>query len=213
MRRAGPVSGARAGLVLAHGRGGSAEDILGLVAHAGLTDVAVIAPDAPGQSWWPTSFLAPTAVLRPHVDRGVATLMKAVATLESEGIPRASIWLGGFSQGACLALETFAREGAGLAGVFGFSGGLVGTADAEGAADPALYGHAPKRLGYPGQRNGAKAWLAVHERDPHIPLKRVMDSADALKALGADVATQVYPGAGHAAMREDLAQLRRWLTA
>jgi predicted esterase len=211
MRRAGLQAGARTGLVLAHGRGGSAEDILGLLAHAGLPEVAAIAPDAPGGSWWPTSFLAPNAVIGPHADRAVAVLAEAIAKLEAEGIPRSAIWLGGFSQGAVLALETFARKGEGLAGVFALSGGLIGTDDAGGEADPALYGHGAKRFDYPGRRDGAKVWMSVHERDPHIPLQRVRDSATVLTAMGAEVTTQVYPGAGHAVMREDVGQLRMWL--
>lgn len=211
MRRAGPLTGARTGIVLAHGRGGSSGDILGLLALAGLPDVAAIAPDAPGGSWWPTSFLAPMAVIGPHADRAVAVMAEAIGALEAEGIARSSIWLGGFSQGAVLALETFARKGEGLAGVFGLSGGLLGTGDAEGGASEALYGHAPKRFDYPGRRDGAKVWMSVHERDPHIPLARVRESATVLTALGAEVVTQVYSGAGHAVMREDVERLRMWL--
>jgi predicted esterase len=197
--------------VLAHGRGGSAEDILGLLHHAGLPEVAAIAPEAPGGSWWPTSFLAPNAVIAPYADRAVAVMVEAISALEAEGIPRAAIWLGGFSQGAVLALETFARQGEGLAGVFGLSGGLIGTADAGGVADPALYGHGAKGFDYPGQRDGAKVWISVHERDPHIPLQRVRETATALTAMGAEVITQVYPGAGHSVMREDVERLRMWL--
>jgi predicted esterase len=207
MRRAGPVSGARTGIVLAHGRGGSAGDILGLLAHAGLPEVAAIAPEAPGGSWLPTSFLAPQAVIGPHADRAVAAMTEAIGVLEAEGIPRDAIWLGGFSQGACLALEAFARAGEGLAGVLGFSGGLVGTGDAGTAPDEALYGHAGKRFDYPGRRDGARVWLSVHERDPHIPLARARESADALTALGAQVTTRIYPGQGHGVMRDDLEQL------
>lgn len=211
MKRAGPQAGARTGLVLAHGRGGSAGDILGLLTHAGLPEVAAIAPEAPGGSWWPTSFLAPTAVIGPHAERAVAAMTDAVARLEAEGIPRSAIWLGGFSQGAVLALETFARKGEGLAGVFALSGGLIGTGDAGGAADDALYGHAPKLFDYPGRRDGAKVWISVHERDPHIPLARVRETATVLTAMGAEVVTQVYPGQGHAVMREDVERLRMWL--
>jgi phospholipase/carboxylesterase len=213
MKRAGPSSGATTGIVLAHGRGGSSADILGLLAHAGLPDVAAIAPDAPGQSWWPTSFLAPFAELERYAERGVATLMDAVATLETEGIARDRIWLGGFSQGAGLALEAFARQGEGLAGVFGFSGGLLGTGDAGDVPDAALYGHGPKRFDYPGRRDGAKVWISVHERDPHIPLARVQASAAVLEAMCAEVETRIYPGAGHAVLHDDVAQLQRWLTA
>ena len=208
MMRRGPTTGATAGIVLLHGRGGSAADILSLLDHAGLRHVAAIAPEAPGRSWWPTSFLAPMAQIDPFVAAGLAALRDAVATLEAEGLPRDRIWLAGFSQGACLALESFAREGAGLAGVFGMSGGLGGLGDAPGGPQPALYGHAPKRLDYPGRRDGAQVWISVHQRDPHIPLQRVQDSAVALKAMGAAVETRIYPGEGHGVMQDDLAALR-----
>ncbi len=212
MRRAGiSAQNASAGIVLAHGRGGSAADILGLMDHAGLPDIAAIAPQAPGHSWWPASFLSPAAETAPHVAAGLQAMQAAVAALEADGLPRNRIWLGGFSQGACLALETYARHGAGLAGAFGFSGGLIGTADAGGEPMADLYGHLPKRFDYTGRRDGGQVWLSVHERDPHIPLKRVEDSAFVLGELGADVRVQVYPGAGHAVMRDDVAILRGWL--
>ncbi|MFM2390011.1 MAG: hypothetical protein RLZZ437_1566 [Pseudomonadota bacterium] len=199
---------ARIGLVLAHGRGGTAADVLRLVDMAGLTDVAAIAPEAVGQTWWPTSFLATTAQTGPYVTAAIAAMRAAMTTLEADGLPRHRIWLGGFSQGACLALETFAREGTGLAGCFAFSGGLVGTADAGGEPLTELYGHLPKRFDYQGRRDGSKVWISVHERDPHIPLKRAEDSADVLGAQGADVRLHVYPGAGHAVMDADIAALR-----
>ena len=208
MIRAGaPAARATAGIVLLHGRGGSAADILSLLAHAGLTDMAAIAPQAPGHSWWPTSFLAPAAQMAPFVAQGIAAAAAALDALEAEGIPRNRLWLGGFSQGACLALETFARAGDGLAGVFGLSGGLVGLEDS-GTPTPDLYGHADKTLAYPGRRDGARVWISVHERDPHIPLRRVQDSAAALNAMGAQVETVIHPGAGHGVMQADMAALR-----
>ncbi|MES2145872.1 MAG: phospholipase [Pseudomonadota bacterium] len=211
MARLGPRTGARAGIVLAHGRGGTADDILGLIAAAGLSDVAAIAPQAPGQSWWPMSFLAPVAETGPFVERAIAAMTAGVAALQADGLTRDRIWLGGFSQGACLALETFARTGAGLAGVLALSGGLLGTSDAGGGPDAALYGHAPKVFDYPEGRDGARVWLSVHERDPHIPLQRVSDSVVVLRGLGARVETRVYPGAGHRVMTADLAVLKDWL--
>ncbi len=211
MRRAGPVGGASAGIVLLHGRGGSAADILSLLAHADVPGVAAIAPEAPGNSWWPTSFLAPAAQMEPWVARGLAAVVEAVAILESEGVARGRIWLGGFSQGACLAAEAYARTGEGLAGVLAFSGGLVGTGDGAGAAEDGLYGHAPKRFDYSGTREG-KVWLSVHEQDPHIPLRRVRESANAFTALGARVETRIHPGAGHGLLQDDLAALQGHLS-
>lgn len=212
MMRAGvPAAQAAAGLILLHGRGGSAADILGLASAAGR--VAAVAPEAPGRSWWPTSFLAPAAAIEPFVIRGLAAVRAAAAALAAEGIPRDRLWLAGFSQGACLALEAFAREGGGMAGVLAFSGGLVGTADADGAPQADLHGHGPKRFDYAGSRTGARVWIGVHARDPHIPLARVRDSAGVLAALGARVETAEYPGAGHALTARDLAVLADWTGA
>ncbi len=207
MMRRGASGKAEAGIVLLHGRGGSAADILSLLDHADLPNVSAIAPEAQGNSWWPTSFLAPAAQMEPFVARALDQVAAAIAALEGEGLARNRIWLAGFSQGACLALEAYGRQGAGLAGVLAFSGGLVGTGDADGPASDALYGHRPKRFDYAGPREG-KVWLSVHERDPHIPLARVRDSATALAALGAQVETRIHPGAGHGVTRDDIAALQ-----
>jgi len=213
MKRAGATHGAQAGLVLAHGRGADAADILGLFARAGLEGVAAVAPEAPGRSWWPTSFLASAEDMEPHVLHALDAMEAGVRLLEAEGLTRNRIWLGGFSQGACLALETFARRGEGLAGVLAFSGGLIGTADAGGGARIELYGHGEKRFDDYGRRDGAQAWISVHERDPHIPLARAVRSAEVLRALGVGVELTVYPGAGHSVLAQDLAALRRLVSA
>lgn len=207
MMRRGATTDPTCGIVLLHGRGASAADILSLLDHADLPRVAAIAPEAEGNSWWPTSFLAPAAQLAPFVDAGLAKVAEAVAALEADGIPRGAIWLAGFSQGACLAAEAFARSGQGLAGLFAFSGALAGTADAAGEASDALYGHKPKRFDYAGPLDG-KVFLSVHEQDPHIPLARVRETANVLTALGARVETRIYPGAGHGLMQDDLMALQ-----
>jgi len=205
------TEGARAGVVLLHGRGGRAAEMPALLDHAGVSGLAVAAPEAPGQSWWPTSFLAPAAQMEPFVARGLETVAGAVAALQAAGIDRAAIWLAGFSPGACLALEAHARIGAGLAGAFGFSGGLVGTADAGPDPDPSLYGHPPKRFDYGPGHGAGRVWISVHARDPHIPLRRAEDTAEVFRGLGATVATEVHPGAGHGLREADLAILRDWL--
>ncbi len=212
MIRAGAAAGrARAGLVLLHGRGGSARDILGLADALALPDLAVIAPEAPGRSWWPVSFLSPSAVMEPPLAQALAQVAGAVQALKADGLAPAQIWLAGFSQGAGLALESFARMGEGLAGVFGLSGGLIGTSDAPGEPTADLYGHADKRFDYAGRRDGAKVWMSVHEQDPHIPLARVRTSAEVLRALGAEVSLHVAPGAGHSILPQDVARMRALL--
>ncbi len=185
------------GLVLAHGRGASARDILGLGAAVAPEGTALIAPEASGQSWWPVSFLAPMTELQPWLDSALGAMDRAVAALTAEGLARDQIALAGFSQGACLALEYAARRGGPWQGVIALSGGLVGTADAQGAPDPALYGHAPKRMEQAGRLDGVPVLLACHDRDPHIPAARVRESARVLEGLGATVDMRLHPGAGH----------------
>ncbi len=207
--RAGPPGGeARAGLVLAHGRGGTAEDILTLGTALGHGDIALAAPQAPGNSWWPTSFLAPHARMEAPLEAALAAMDAAVAALETEGLARASIAVAGFSQGACLALEWAARRGGPLAGAFGFSGGLVGTGDAGGPGLEALYDHGEKRFDYSARLDGIPVWISVHETDPHIPLARVARSAEVFAGAGAQVARHTAPGAGHTVFAEDIAALQ-----
>jgi phospholipase/carboxylesterase len=202
---------ARAGLVLVHGRGGSAEDILGLHAALKLDDIAVAAPEAAGNSWWPVSFLAPMEQLAPWLDSALAAVDRAVMALEAGGLPRDRIVLCGFSQGACLALEHAARRGGPLAAVAALSGGLVGTADAPGGAEAVLYGYRPKTFGYRMRLDGVPAYLACHRADPHIPLARVEQTATVLREMGALVDASIHPGAGHGITAADLAAVRRLL--
>jgi len=204
--RAGPTGAqARGGLVLLHGRGGTAADIAGLATMLGATDRAIAAPQAAGNSWWPVSFLAPMADLDPWLTSALKAAARAVAMLEAEGIARRDIAVAGFSQGACLALDYAARAGGPFQAVLGFSGGLVGTDDADGPALPLLYGHAGKTFDYGASRlDGVPVYLGCHARDPHIPAARVEDSAAILRGLGADVTLRLHPGQGHGLTEADI---------
>ncbi|MGP1354890.1 alpha/beta hydrolase [Roseicyclus sp.] len=198
---------ARGGLVLLHGRGATAEGILDLGHALGLPDLALAAPQAPGMTWWPTSFLAPSAQMEPFVERGLAAVDAAIAALVEQGLPRDRIALAGFSQGGCLALEYAARRG-GLTAVFGLSAGLVGTGDAGGGPEEALYGFGQKRFDYDTRLDGVPVEITVHERDPHIPLARARESEGVFARLGAAARLTVTPGAGHGIGPEAVAALR-----
>jgi phospholipase/carboxylesterase len=195
------------GLVLVHGRGATAEGILDLGHALALPDLALAAPQAPGMSWWPTSFLAPAEQMEPYVERGMAAIDAAIAALVDEGLDPGSIALAGFSQGGCLALEYAARRG-GLRAVFGLSAGLVGTGDAAGAATDALYGFGPKAFDYAARLDGVPVEITVHERDPHIPLTRARESETVFAGLGAKARLTVTPGAGHGIGPEAVATMR-----
>ena len=185
------------GMVAVHGRGATAASIADLPQALGLTDIAVIAPQAEGYSWWPTSFLAPAARMEPFVQAGMDRIDASIAALTDAGLPLNRIALLGFSQGACLALEYAARKGAGLGAVFGLSGALVGTGEAGGPPSQALYGHAPKLFDYATDLAGTRVILACHTADPHIPLQRVEETAAVMARLGAHVGKHLEPGPGH----------------
>ncbi len=124
---AGPAPrDARLALILVHGRGASAEDILGLAAELQLPDVACLAPQAAGHTWYPYSFLSPIEQNEPGISSGLGVIGRLIDDLGGEGVPPARIGLLGFSQGACLSLEFAARNARRYAGVFGLSGGLIG---------------------------------------------------------------------------------------
>jgi phospholipase/carboxylesterase len=206
-RAGAPAREARMGLVLVHGRGATAEGILDLGHALALPDLALAAPQAPGMTWWPTSFLAPAAQMEPFVEQGMAAIDAAIEALAEEGLSRDRIALAGFSQGGCLALEYAARLG-GLTAVFGLSAGLVGTGEADGPATDALYGFGPKAFGYAARLDGVPVEITVHERDPHIPLARARESEAVFAGLGAKARLSVTPGAGHGIGPEAVATMR-----
>ena len=206
-----PLERARLVLVMAHGRGAAAGDMLALARHLALPDVACLAPEAAGHSWWPNSFLAPAAANAPWVASALAAVGRVVRGAAEAGVPRRRIAVLGFSQGACLALEYAARSGEGLAAAIGLSGGLIGTADADGPPRPDLYGYPDKAFDYDTALAGTAVFLGCHERDPHIPLARVRDTAAVFKRLGAAVTTQILPGAGHGVDEAELAAVHTLL--
>lgn len=199
---------ARLGMVLVHGRGGSARDILGIARQLAIPDIAAVAPEAAGNCWWPVSFLAAQNALEPYLTSALAAMERAVASLVKEGIGRERIALIGFSQGACLACEYAARRGGPFHSLFILSGALVGTADAPGVPTRALYGYTPKTLDYATRLDGVPVYFGCHEADPHIPLARVGESAKVFENLGAEVETVVFPGEGHAILPSELDAIR-----
>jgi predicted esterase len=191
-----PIDDAQALIILLHGRGGTAADMLALAPLLVTPHVAALAPQARGQSWYPHRFTDPTAMNEPHLGSALSIVSNMIQTATARGLPGARVALVGFSQGACLALECAARHAGQLGAVIGFSGGLIGD-EVETSLYPA--------------HSGMAAFLGCSEHDPHIPLARVRETEAVLKDLGADVETHIHPGAGHGIRQEDLATARSLL--
>jgi predicted esterase len=194
-----PLAEAEAAVILVHGRGASAEDILTLAGELRRPDLAYLAPQAAGHTWYPYSFLAPMERNEPGLSSGLALLGRLVERLAAAGIPAERTVLLGFSQGACLTLEFAARNARRYGGVVGLSGGLIGPPGT------------PRD--YAGTFSGTPIFLGCSDRDPHVPKARVDETAEVLGKLGAAVTERIYPGLGHTVNEDELELVRGMLAA
>jgi predicted esterase len=192
------LTDARLVAILLHGRGASAEDILGLASELALTDVAFLAPQAAGNTWYPYSFLTPMEKNEPNLSSALGTVAALIAHLAQRGILPDRVALMGFSQGACLALEYAARHARRYAGVAAFSGGLIGPPGT------------PRD--YAGSFDGTPVFLGCSDIDPHIPLERVKESAEVCRRMGATVDERIYPGMGHTVNVDEMSAVRAMLS-
>jgi predicted esterase len=191
LRREGPSPAeARRVVILLHGRGASADDILSLAHGLSAADVAYVAPQAAGHTWYPHSFLAPMEQNEPFLSSALRVVRDLAGDLERQGVGADRLVLLGFSQGACLTLEFAARHARRYAAIVALSGGLIGADDT------------PRR--YPGSFDGTPAFLGCSDIDPHVPLARVRESAEILRRMGAIVDERIYPRMGHAVNRDEL---------
>ena len=189
---------AKAAMVLAHGRGATAEDILSLVSEFNQPGFVYLAPQAAGNSWWPNRFMDPIPSNEPWFSSALAVIEDVLAQLAGGGIPAERTLLLGFSQGACLVTEFAARNAKRYGGIVGLSGGLFGP---EGT---------PRD--YPGSLDGTPVFLGCSDVDFHIPKARVDETAQVLQRMGADVTERLYPGMGHTINQDEIEFVRGMMT-
>jgi predicted esterase len=196
LRGGTPLAKARSALILIHGRGASAEDIysLGEEVSEGVPGVALVAPQAAGNAWYPQRFLVPLAQNEPYLSSALGVVAGLVDEIARAGVPAERIVLAGFSQGACLSLEFAARHPRRYGGVAGLSGALIG---------PPGGSRAPV-----GSLAGTPVYLGCSDRDAHIPLESVEESAFFLAKMGARVTKSIFAGMGHTVNAEELAAVR-----
>jgi len=185
-----PLAQASGAVVLLHGRGASAEDILSLASPLHLPGLAYLAPQAAGHTWYPNSFLAPRDANEPYLTSALARIASVVAEIESAGIPRERIAIAGFSQGACLASEFVASHPARYAAMVAFTGGLIGPPEQD--------------LRHPGSLAGTPALFLSGDPDPHVPWARVQATVQEFERMGAVVTAHRYPGRPHTISAEEI---------
>ncbi len=198
VRLGSPLSEASAAIILIHGRGSSAEGIVGIARSLDAKNCAFLAPSATLGTWYPRRFLEPLLHNEPWLTSALDVVDQLVKEATAAGISSDRIGLVGFSQGACLSLEYAARFPRRYALIGGLSGALIGPLD---TVRPS------------GDLKGTPILLGCAEWDAHIPIEFVRKSAEVLTQLGADVTQQIYPGTAHTVFPEEIEWLNSKLSS
>ena len=189
-----PLADAEVAVVLVHGRGARAEEMLAFARAFPTEGAALLAPQAVGMQWYPHPFLVPIERNEPWLTSALDLLGRIIDAAEHDGPGRARTVVVGFSQGACIALEYVARNAVRCGGVAGLSGGLIGP---PGTA-----------WDYDGSLDGTPVFLGCSDVDPHIPVERFNETASVLERMGADVTKVLYPGMAHTVNDDEVDHVR-----
>jgi phospholipase/carboxylesterase len=185
-----PLDGAQKAIIMLHGRGAAPQDIISLKRYLRLEGVAILAPEATNNSWYPYSFMAPVSQNQPALDSALEVIDSIVKDIEQAGISSENIYFAGFSQGACLTLEYTARHAKRYAGIIALTGGLVGQ---ELVTD-----------NYVGDFADTPVFISTGDPDPHVPVSRVNESIAIFEKLNAKVTSEIYPGRPHTISGEEI---------
>lgn len=186
---------ASAAMILLHGRGATADDILSLSQFLNFPQIAYLAPQAERYVWYPNRFIAPIDQNEPYLSAALSKIDEIVKDVEAHDIPMEKIFIGGFSQGACLAAEYVIRNPRSYGGLLVFSGGYIGSLDEERQPN--------------GDLGGMPAFVGCSDRDAHIPLQRVKETTALLEAMGATVTEKIYVKMPHTIIQSELVEARQ----
>jgi phospholipase/carboxylesterase len=185
-----PLNQAQKAIIMIHGRGATAESILALVPYLNLSQFAIVAPQAKGNTWYPFGFLSPSEGNLVAVESSLMEIEKIHKEINEAGIASNQIFLIGFSQGACLCLEFAARKAQRFGGVVAFTGGLIGD-----QIQPEKYS---------GDFLGTPVFIGGSDRDFHVPASRIKESAELLKTMGAEVTVALFDDPDHTIRTEEI---------
>lgn len=187
-----PASGAapKSLVILLHGYGSNGEDLIGLAPYwkQDLPDTVFVSPDAPnpceigfGFQWFSLHDWAPMALLS-GAEHVTSFLNKFIdEQMAKYNLSASKVALVGFSQGTMMSLYAGPRRKEQLAGIVGFSGGLIGGESLIGQTSitrPPVY-------------------LAHGEMDTMVPVAAFFHAKETLRQAGFDVSGHTTPGMAH----------------
>lgn len=190
------VEKASKALILLHGRGGTAREILNLASEFCDESFYVAAPQATNNSWYPLSFMAEERLNEPWLSSSVEVVRRLIEET-SVHIPKNKIFVMGFSQGACLTLESTSRFATQYGGIVAFTGGLIG--------------HTLHSNKYKGNFGGTKVFIGNSDKDPHVPLERSQQTKILMEKMGAQVSLKVYPGMSHTVNQDEIESVNQFI--
>lgn len=193
-----PLAKARAAMILLHGRGATAEDIMTVASEVQAPGWTYFAPQAADNAWYPNPFTAPIEENEPYLSAALDMMSRLVERVETS-VPAQRVILLGFSQGACLMLEWAARHARRYGAIAGLSGGMIGP---EGTARD-----------YHGEFDQTPVFLGCSDVDPYIQKHRVIEAAEVFNRMGANVELRLYPGMGHLVSEPEIAILKGLVAA
>jgi predicted esterase len=184
-------------VILLHGRGATAESILPIARELQMDGVNFRVPQAAQNRWYPNTAFGPLEANEPDLSSALGIVDTLVNEAREKGFSDQQIAFGGFSQGACLASEYVARNATKYAGLFVFSGALIG----------------PKGLtrDYPGFFNKMPVFIGGSDVDPWVEHDLLKDTASVFEKMGADVDFRTYPGMAHTVNQDEIEAVRTML--
>lgn len=184
------ISEAKKVLILLHGRGGNAQQILSLANNLNTEDFALFAPQATNNTWYPYSFLAPPSQNEPWLSSALDIIHELLEAIKSEGIASEKIYFGGFSQGACLTAEFVTRNAEKFGGIVLFTGGLIG--DKINSEN------------YHGNFDGTPVFIGSGNPDAHVPVERVKETQKIMESMNAKVSVAIYDNRPHTISQDEI---------
>jgi len=181
-------------VIMLHGRGATASSLLPLVQALDTPGASFWLPQAAMNRWYPQSAFGPIELNEPDLSSALALVDQIANTVRERGLSDQQIVFGGFSQGACLAAEYVARNARKFAGLFVFSGALIG----------------PKGMprNYQGTLDSMPVFIGGSDVDPWVPYDLIQDSVQTLEQLDAQVDFQTYPGMAHTVNQDEIDRVR-----
>jgi predicted esterase len=197
----------RAGILL-HGRSRTKQEMLDLATGLEIGGTRWIAPYADQGLWYPGRFMEPLESNEPYLTRSVERCHRLV--LDASEVEDASdggrlgpeqLFIVGFSQGACIAVEYALRHPGCCSAIVVFSGCLMGPPGTDWCPAEG------KTL------RGLSVFLTGSDMDEWIPEERTHQTAQVLTDLGAEVEMHVYPSRTHIVSNLEISEARTFLVS